>query len=127
MKERIRRKLVMKNSSLSYLDNYKLIVVIVKKGLASSLVMKLKKEGVEGSTIMYGKGMAEKRIYEQILGIKYEPEKEIILMAVESSKVDNVLDTMIKNERLNEPGHGIAVVLNLNKCVGIARLLKNQL
>lgn len=88
--------------------------------------MKLK-EGVEGSTIMYGKGMAEKRIYEQILGIKYEPEKEIILMAVESSKVDNVLDTMIKNERLNEPGHGIAVVLNLNKCVGIARLLKNQL
>jgi nitrogen regulatory protein PII len=107
----------------NYLNDRKLIIVIVKKGVASKLVTGLKKSGVEGNTIMFGKGTAEKDVYEQILGIEYEPEKEIIFMVVDSSKTNRILDSMIKEEKINKPGHGIAIVINLSKCVGIARLL----
>ncbi|MDD2377449.1 MAG: P-II family nitrogen regulator [Bacilli bacterium] len=111
----------------NYLDNYKLIVVFIKKGRALNLIKKLKKVGLQGSVTLYGKGVAEKRVYEQILGLKYEPEKEIILMAMDSTRVDKILDTVVEEEQLNIPGHGIAIVLNLNKCVGIARLINCQL
>ncbi len=114
-------------NNLNYLDKYKLIIIIVKKGLASKIITKLKKVGIEGSSVMYGKGTAEKKIYEQILGFKYEPEKEIILIAIEEFNVDKVLDFMIKEEKINKPGYGIAIVLNLSKCVGIARLLNIKL
>jgi nitrogen regulatory protein PII len=111
----------------NYLDNYKLIITIIKKGLASKLLMKLRKVGVEGSTIMFGKGTAEKKLYEQIFGVEYKPEKEIIFMAVDNSKVDKILDAMVKEEHIDKPGRGIAVVVNLSKCVGIARLLNINL
>ncbi|MFA5603077.1 MAG: P-II family nitrogen regulator [Bacilli bacterium] len=111
----------------NYLDNYKLIILIIKKGIASKLLIKLRKVGVGGSTIMFGKGTAEKNIYEQILGVEYQPEKEIIFIAVDSSKADKILDTIIKEEHIDKPGHGIAIVVNLSKCAGIARLLNINL
>lgn len=115
------------NDKLNYLDKYKLIIIIIKKGMASKLIIKLKKLGIEGYTVMFGKGTAEKKVYEQILGVEYEPGKEIIFIAMEESKVDEMLNFIIKEEKINKPGHGIAIVLDLSKCVGIARLLKIKL
>lgn len=116
----------MENNMHKCLDNYKLVIAILKKGRASNLIMKLKKIGLEGNTIMFGKGAAEKRIYEQILGIKYEPEKEIILMAIDESKESKILSKIIKEEQLDKPGHGIALVIDLKKCVGVARILSEK-
>lgn len=127
MKLNQKEELVMTISDFNYLDNYKLILVIIKKGHASNLLMKLRKVGVEGSTVMFGKGTASKTIYEQILGIEYQPEKEVIFIALDRNLVDKVLETILKKEHLDKPGNGIALVLDLNKCVGIARLLKDQI
>lgn len=117
----------MMNSGFNYLDNYKLILVIIKKGRASNLLMKLRKVGVEGSTVMFGKGTASKTIYEQMFGIEYQPEKEVIFIALDSNLVDKVIKAIVEKEHLDKPGNGIALVLDLNKCIGIARLLKNQI
>ncbi len=104
--------------------DHKLIVIIIKKGMASFLMNKLKKAGAEGETVFFGKGAAEKSIYEKVLGIEYQPEKEIILIATKEELVDNILDSAVKNAHLDKPGNGIAFVLDLKKCVGISRLLK---
>lgn len=109
-----------------YLLDQKLIVVIVKKGFAVDLIKAAKKKGAEGSTIFYGKGTAEKNIYESILGIEYEPEKEIILLGVNKDVVDDVLEVIVKKAKLKKPGTGIAFVLDTSKCIGIARLLKEM-
>lgn len=50
----------MENNNTNSLNNYKLIITIVKKGRATNLIAKLKKIGLEGNTIMFGKGAAEK-------------------------------------------------------------------
>ncbi len=109
-----------------YLLNQKLIVAIVKKGFATDLVKVAKKEGAEGSTIFYGKGTAERKIYESILGVEYEPEKEIIFIGVREEIVIDVLKAIAKKAKLNKPGSGIAFVLDAKKCIGIARLLKEM-
>lgn len=109
-----------------YLLNQKLIIAIVKKDYAIDIVKIAKKNGAEGSTIFYGKGSAEKSVYEDILGIKYEPEKEIVLIGVKKEIVDDVLEAISKKAKMKKPGNGIAFVLDVNKCIGIARLLKEM-
>lgn len=109
-----------------YLLDQKLIVAIVKKDYAVDLIKIAKKHGAEGSTIFYGKGTAEKDVYENLLGVKYEPEKEVVLIGVENEIVDDVLKVISKKAKMNKPGNGIAFVLDVSKCIGIARLLKEM-
>ena len=80
--------------------NYKLIIAIVPKGLGTKMISVSKKAGSRGGTIVFGKGTAEKRIYENILGISYQPEKEIGTIIVEDKYVNKVLEHISKKESL---------------------------
>jgi len=102
---------------------HKLIVVVVKKGLATKLVSAAKKAGAEGGTILFARGTAEKHVYENILGIDFEPEKEVILVVVPDTQQDAVLEAISIAGQLDKPGKGIGFVLDLSKVHGVARLL----
>jgi nitrogen regulatory protein PII len=105
------------------MNKHKLIVTIVKKGKATKILQSAKKVGVQTGTVLLGKGTAKKNIYESILGMEVEPEKEIILIAIDESLVEDVLNNITKTGNLNKPGEGIAFVLDLNSCIGISKLL----
>lgn len=109
-----------------YLLDQKLIVAIVKKGLATEIVKVAKQHGAEGSTIFYGSGTAKREIYENILRMNYEPEKEIILIGINQDLVDGVMEAISKKLKIKKPGNGIAFVLDVSKCIGIARLLREM-
>ncbi|MDD2282746.1 MAG: P-II family nitrogen regulator [Eubacteriales bacterium] len=102
--------------------NHKLIVAIVKKGYATKIVAAAKKAGAHGGTIIFGRGSAEKNLYESIFGIAYQPEKEIIFIAVGADKLDNVLQAITKEGNLDKPGRGIGFVLDLAKIIGVVHL-----
>ena len=97
---------------------HKLIVAIVKKGYATKIVTAAKKAGAHGGTIIFGRGSAEKTLYESIFGIAYQPEKEIIFIAVGEEELDIVLQAVTREGDLDIPGRGIAFVLDLAKIVG---------
>jgi len=98
--------------------SHKLIVSIVKKGLATKIVAAAKKAGAHGGTIIFGRGSTEKTLYENIFGIAYQPEKEIIFIAVGEDELDIVLRAVTREGDLDKPGRGIAFVLDLAKIVG---------
>lgn len=102
--------------------NHKLIVAIVKKGFATKIVAAAKKAGAQGGTIIFGRGSAEKSLYESIFGIAYEPEKEIIFIAAGENELDSVLQAITKEGNLDRPGRGIGFVLDLAKIVGAVHL-----
>ncbi|MGI6329587.1 MAG: P-II family nitrogen regulator [Bacilli bacterium] len=107
-------------------DNFEkqqLIVVIVKKGIASKLIETAKKGGAVGWTLVYGKGSVEKDIYQNVLGIEYQPEKEIVFIVVKKEMAIKIFNSVVKAGSLIKPGKGIAFLLNLEKCRGIADLL----
>lgn len=105
---------------------YKLIITIVKRGEASKIVAATKKSGAGGGTILLGRGTASQNIYLQILGMEYEPEKEIILTLVDSEKTGEILEVITKEAQLNKPGKGIAFVISDKAIVGAFHLLKKD-
>ncbi|HHY18335.1 MAG TPA: P-II family nitrogen regulator [Firmicutes bacterium] len=104
-------------------SNYNLIVTIVNKGWADEIVEASKNAGAEGGTIIYGRGTG---IHEQrnFFGIVIEPEKEIVLTVVEKNKSKKVLDSIQTAGKLDQPGTGIAFVLDLQEVAGIVHKSK---
>jgi len=106
--------------------SYKLIVTIVKKGAASKIIAASKKAGADGGTVFLGRGTAGKSIYLDLLGMNFDPEKEIILSGVKEDKVDSVLQAILEEGKLNKPGKGISFVINIKGLAGIVHLMKNN-
>ncbi len=104
---------------------HKLLVTIVKKGVASKVVKASKQAGAEGGTIVYGKGSG---IHEtkKFLGISVEPEKEMILTLIPKEKVDHVLKAVEQAGKLDRPGNGVGFVIDVKRIAGIVHLLNLQ-
>lgn len=101
---------------------YELIVTIVNRGFSERVVEASKQAGAEGGTIFFGRGTG---IHEtrKLLGIPIEPEKEIVLTAVPKGITEKVLAAIIEAVKLDQPGTGIAFVIELKKVAGICHLL----
>jgi nitrogen regulatory protein PII len=102
--------------------DYDLIVTIVSRGFAERIVGASKEAGAEGGTIFFGRGTG---IHEtkRLLGIPIEPEKEIVLTAVPRDMTEKVLSRIVEAGHLDQPGTGIAFVLELKKVAGICHIL----
>jgi nitrogen regulatory protein P-II 1 len=98
--------------------HFQLIVVIVSQGSSSPLVAAAKGAGAEGATILRGRGSG---VHEagRFLGIPIEPEKDIMLILIDTSLTDAVLEAIIKAGELDTPGKGIAFVLDVPRVEGI--------
>ncbi len=103
------------------LNNYKLIISIVKKGAARKAVQASKQCGAEGGTTLMaqGTGVHEK---ERFFGITMLPEKEVILTLVCNEDADDVLNSMCDSCNLRKPKHGIALVIDVAGVTGICHL-----
>ncbi len=101
------------------IENHKVLICIVKKGLATKIISSAKRAGSKGGTTAFGKGTAGKRLYENILGIPYEQEKEIVFIVVEEKDITAVLQEVIREAKLNKPGNGIGFIINITECLGV--------
>ena len=103
--------------------HFQLIVTIIPHGDCNPLINAAKKAGAEGVTIIQGRGSG---INESgtFLGIPIEPEKDILLILIDSSKTDAVMSALVEAGKLDRPGHGIAFVLDVPKVTGIVHLGK---
>ena len=106
--------------------SYDLIVTIVNKGDAEKVVDASKDAGAEGGTIITGRGTG---IHEKakLFNILIEPEKEVVLTLIIKEKCEEVLRAIEHGARLDEPGRGIAFVLDVERTVGINHLLNSQM
>jgi len=106
-------------------DKFKLIVIIVRKNLSRDVVKACREAGAEGGTVFQGRGTG-KHESGSLLGIKIEPEKDVILCLSADIIVDEVLAKVTKAVKLDVPGTGIAFVVNSRSITGIAHLLEKD-
>ena len=97
-------------------DSYSVFFVIVDKGKASKILEESKKIGVKGGTIVYGTGTASGGLL-HLLEL-YEIKKEILLMVVENSIIDNLFKTINEKYHLDKPNKGIAFNIPLKSVMG---------
>jgi nitrogen regulatory protein P-II 1 len=106
-------------------DEFKLIIIIVKKNLGRRVIKACKKAGAEGGTVLPGRGTGG-RSTGSFLGITVEPEKDIILCLAPNDLVKKVISKVRAAARLDKPGTGVAFVINSKKICGIAHLLNSD-
>lgn len=98
---------------------YDLIITIVKRGLAEDVVEAAKKAGAAGGTILHGRGTG---IHEKvkIMGIAIHPEKEIVLILINTDITDKVSKAIAEAVEIDKPGHGVSFVIGVKKTAGIS-------
>ncbi|MEX2478692.1 MAG: P-II family nitrogen regulator [Gracilimonas sp.] len=102
--------------------SFELIITIVNRGLCGAVVDASKEAGAEGGTIISGRGSG---IHEKakLFSFTIEPEKDIVLTLVPNDRTEVVLEAIVKSAELNEPGNGIAFVLEVDRVTGINHLI----
>lgn len=106
-------------------DDFKLLIVIVKKNLSRKVLKACQKAGAEGGTVFSGRGTGT-HDSGTIFGVKVEPEKDIIIILTPDEIVDAVISKVRAAVRLDKPGTGIAFVVNSKSICGIAHMLDQQ-
>lgn len=98
-----------------------LILTVMKKGWAEKALEASINAGARGGTILYGRGVG---IHEQktLLGMRIEPEKEILLTAVCLDNEDVILTAIAEALELDKPGNGISMIVPIKKMIGRAHM-----
>ena len=101
------------------MDNFELIICIVNTGFSEIAMDAARKHGARGGTIINGRGTATKEA-EKIFNITIQPEKEIIIILVNTNIKDKNLKGLYDEVGVNTAAQGIAFTLPVEDVVGIS-------
>jgi len=99
---------------------YKLIVCIVNRGFAEAVMDAARGAGAKGGTVLHGRGTSVHT--HTVLGVKIEPEKELLMIAVERETCRAVMEAVNEHAGLGTPGSGICFALPVEDIIGLKRI-----
>lgn len=95
------------NMSESNTKSRDMITVIVNKGYADDVMFAARKAGASGGTVINARGTAREDDA-KFFGVHIVPEKDMLVIVVESEKKAAVMNAIGELKCLKEPGMGIA-------------------
>ena len=101
-------------------NNHEVVFAIVDAGFAEDVMDVAREQGVRGGTILNGRGVANQEA-EAFFGITLHSEKEILMMVVEKSIRDNVLNAIYKAMDMSKKAKGIAFCLPVSDVAGLVK------
>jgi nitrogen regulatory protein PII len=99
------------------MDKIKIITCVVERGRAEGIIKAAIDAGAEGATILFGRGTGVREKL-GLMGRFIEAEKEVIITATRSEKVDEIFDAMVERGNLKQPGYGFIYVQDAEKAIG---------
>ena len=99
---------------------FEVILCIVNAGFSDSVMAAARECGAKGGTVINARGTAREDA-EKTFGIVIEPEKEIVIILVDTKIKDAILHAIYKEAGLNTPGQGIAFSLPVDDVIGISK------
>lgn len=85
------------------------LTVIVDRGMAEEVMEIARRAGAKGGTILHGRGTGAEYTA-KLLGMEIEPEKELVIILMPGSLVDQAVSDLTKELQLSSPGKGILFV-----------------
>ena len=101
-------------------ENHEVIFAIVNSGFAEEAMDVARDQGVRGGTIINARGVAREK-EAAFFGITIHAEKEILMMVVEKSIRDNVLNALYHSMGLGKKAQGIAFSLPVSDVTGLVQ------
>ena len=100
-------------------NDHEVVFAIVNSGYAEDVMDIAREQGVRGGTILNARGVVKEEAA-AFFGITLHQEKEILMMVVEKSIRDNVLNAIYKQMGMNKKARGIAFSLPVSDVAGLA-------
>ena len=100
------------------MGNYEVILCIVNKGFQDAVMDAAREFGATGGTVISARGTASPEA-ESVFGLSVQPEKEIVMILVDSKIKDDILHALYNKVGLSTPGGGIAYSMPVSEVVGI--------
>ena len=101
-------------------NNHEVIFAIVNSGFAEDVMDVAREHGARGGTILNGRGVAREEAAE-FFGIPLHAEKEILMMVVEKSVKNDILNAIYKEMGMGKPAQGIAFTLPVSDVAGLVK------
>lgn len=95
-------------------SGYKLLNVIVNSGFANDVMAAARKAGATGGTILNAQGTGTEEDV-KFFGISLVPEKEMLMIVAENSRVKAITDAISQVPMLCKPGGGIIFNMNVEE------------
>ncbi len=100
-------------------DNHEVIFAIVNSGFADEAMEVARRQGVRGGTILHARGVAREDAA-AFFGITIHPDKEILMMVVEKTIRDKVLNALYRDMGMAQKAQGIVFSLPVSDVAGLA-------
>ena len=97
---------------------HEVIFCIVNTGFSDEVMDAAREFGARGGTVIRARGTASSEA-EKLFNIAIQPEKEIVMILIESKLKNNILHALYKSVGLNTPGQGIAFTMPVDDVVGL--------
>ena len=98
---------------------HEVIICIVNSGFSEAVMDAARELGARGGTVIRGRGTANAEA-EKLYGIAIQPEKEIVMILVDSSIKNDILHALYKAVGLKTPGQGIAFAMPVEDVIGLS-------
>ena len=100
-------------------SEHEVIIAIVNSGFAEDVMEVAREQGVRGGTILNARGVVREDAA-AFFGITIHADKEILMMVVEKSLRDKVLNAIYKEMGMAKKAKGIAFSLPVSDVAGLA-------
>ena len=97
---------------------HEVIFCIVNAGFSDAVMDAAREFGAKGGTVLHARGTANPEA-EKLFNITVQPEKEIVMILVDTDKKDEILKNLYTKVALKTPGYGIAFSMPVSDVVGI--------
>ncbi|MCH5151589.1 MAG: P-II family nitrogen regulator [Clostridiales bacterium] len=100
------------------MKKYEAVFVIVNAGFSDAVMEAAREAGVTGGTVLNARGTANPQA-ERFFGLTIEPNKDMIMILIDSEIKEKVLHTLYREVGLKTACQGIAFTLPVNDVVGL--------
>ena len=101
-------------------NNHEVIFAIVNSGYAEEVMDVARENGARGGTILNARGAAGEEAA-AFFGITLHAEKEILMIVVDKSIRDNILNAIYKQMGMGKKAQGIAFSLPVSDVAGLVK------
>ncbi|MBE6924672.1 MAG: P-II family nitrogen regulator [Ruminococcaceae bacterium] len=101
-------------------ENHEVIFAIVNSGYAEEVMDVARENGARGGTILNARGVAGEEAA-AFFGITLHAEKEILMIVVEKSLRDGILNAIYKQMGMAKKAQGIAFSLPVSDVAGLVK------
>jgi hypothetical protein len=100
-------------------NEFTLILTVVNRGFADTVINSAQEAGARGGTIFYARGTGVHEA-EKFFAIPIQPEKEVVMTLVRKEATRHIMEHIVRAAGLRTEGKGLSIALPVSNIAGIS-------